>query len=404
MQTFTEVLDRCLTPSHYIQWARELLQSNGFTELNEKENWTKSEKKFFVVRDNREIFAINYADFSSGIITATGCDARCFRAKPRSIYSASGVDLVRIAPYGTTSDWDLWRDRDLKIAGRVLYKDGDKVKNQLYQTEKSVAYIASLAIHMNRGPGATKEYNLETDFNPILELTSSDPQISKDHSSGLVRIIAEAAGTKPENIIDFDCHFVDASNSSVFGIDNSMYMGSRLEALLTAIVALQEFAKSNPTQGLLGFIAYDTTQIYGNTRCGPMSTLLSNTLNRIGAPPEFESNTLIIASTEISTSDSQPGSGVCLKIEPDTATSVQGGPFEMLQNIISKNNLEVNRLTLKKDPNYATGSILALAGYNVVKIGVPVYSGNAPRQTITSYDLSKLYEFYGKVYGSETQE
>ncbi|EAX87564.1 hypothetical protein TVAG_063330 [Trichomonas vaginalis G3] len=400
-QKFAAALDKCLTPSHYIQYAREVLLAAGYTEMKETEKWEQIPNKFFVTRDNRQIFAINKKDFTKGIIVGTRCDAQCFKSKPRSIFDASGVDLVRIAPYGSTADWELWRDRDLRIAGRVLYKDGEKVKNVLYQSEKSVASIVSLAIHMCRGPNAPKESNLELDFNPILELTSSDPQLSKEHSSGLVRVIAEAANTSPDKIIDFDCHFVDAQNTTILGLDNGLIMGSRLESLLTAIVALHQFATAPDQQsGLAGFIVYDSTCITGNTRCGPKSTLLSNTLDRIGAPPEFKANSLFIASTDISAKDQAAGSGIQVRYQPDQSTSTANGPYERLNKFTSANEIQTSIISGSPEAD-AIGTIVASQqGMAVINVGIPAYSGNAPRQTINVSDLAKLDDFYNKLFTS----
>lgn len=42
-------------------------------------------------------------------------------------------------------------DRLLALAGRVLVCEGDRIESRLLATEREVAIIPSLAIHMNRG-------------------------------------------------------------------------------------------------------------------------------------------------------------------------------------------------------------------------------------------------------------
>ena len=44
-----------------------------------------------------------------------------------------------------------WFDRPLALAGRVLVREGDRIESRLLTTEREVAIIPSLAIHMNRG-------------------------------------------------------------------------------------------------------------------------------------------------------------------------------------------------------------------------------------------------------------
>ena len=41
--------------------------------------------------------------------------------------------------------------RPLALAGRVLVREGDRIESRLLATEREVAIIPSLAIHMNRG-------------------------------------------------------------------------------------------------------------------------------------------------------------------------------------------------------------------------------------------------------------
>ena len=42
-----------------------------------------------------------------------------------------------------------WFDRPLALAGRVLVREGDRIESRLLATEREVAIIPSLAIHMN---------------------------------------------------------------------------------------------------------------------------------------------------------------------------------------------------------------------------------------------------------------
>ncbi len=52
--------------------------------------------------------------------------------------------------YGGMIDYT-WFDRPLALAGRVLVREGDRIESRLLATEREVAIMPSLAIHMNRG-------------------------------------------------------------------------------------------------------------------------------------------------------------------------------------------------------------------------------------------------------------
>ena len=64
-----------------------------------------------------------------------------------------------------------WFDRDLSIAGRVVYKDANQeLKQTLVNFKEPVATIPSLAIHLDRKANQDRTINPQTDIPPILKL------------------------------------------------------------------------------------------------------------------------------------------------------------------------------------------------------------------------------------------
>ena len=59
--------------------------------------------------------------------------------------------------------WYSFFDRPLKIAGRVVVKDGDTLKSENVVSEYTVT-IPSLAVHMNRGVNEGFSVNPQTDL------------------------------------------------------------------------------------------------------------------------------------------------------------------------------------------------------------------------------------------------
>jgi aminopeptidase I len=68
---------------------------------------------------------------------ASHIDSLCFKLKPVSRKSKSGIDMLGVAPYaegGEGRSWDasysLWWNRDLGIGGRVMVKSKDGIVRQ----------------------------------------------------------------------------------------------------------------------------------------------------------------------------------------------------------------------------------------------------------------------------------
>ena len=407
-----EIIDKCPTTPHLVQYAREVLLGAGFQELKETENWSDIPQKFFVTRDDRQIIAINKKDFSKGFFVASQGDAPCFKAKPNSKGSGANCIQVRIAPYGNANFY-LFFDHDLKAAGRVYHTVDGKVKSTLFETELPIAIIPSLAIHMDRSAAVKSEVNLETDMNPVLEIDNGEQQVSQEHSDALLKAIADAAHIKVEDIIDFEVSFVDAQPTELTGIDKKLLNGPRIAQITGAIEAVNALANAkDPENGLLGLVIYDNQVIGGNTRCGVKSNFLKNTLDRINCPADFYHRTLVLALNPINavnpnSSGSFPAvaarNGVYTLFNPSLMSDVELGSFCVANEFASSKNH-----ALAESPNaaqnQALGSELATQlALRVVDIGIPVLSVNSERQIAFVDDINELSSLLTDFYNDYLQ-
>ncbi len=77
-------------------------------------------------------------------------DSPNLRVKPNADVSRSGFQQVGVEVYGGVLH-STWMDRDLSLAGRVLYRGKSGVEARLVDLARPVARVANLAIHLNRG-------------------------------------------------------------------------------------------------------------------------------------------------------------------------------------------------------------------------------------------------------------
>ena len=280
-------VNACPTPMHVVENARRALLAAGYTELREAETWGEVPDKFFVARDERALIAVNKTDVNSGIVIGTNIDAPCLRAKPNTKLANCGLEQVRVSPYG---DWPVWTimDRGLRAAGRVIYKEGEQVKSGLFNTEKAIAIVPSLAVHLERGSSRTATFNPEIHFMPVVGLTPAEPLPESDHCYFVLEEVAKCVGVKPEDVIDFDLSFYDENDAKITGIDRDMIVGGRLSNYASAYLALKAFlAQEKPEYGLRALVFFDAMLIRSNLRTGANSNFLSSVMKRIGCGPSF---------------------------------------------------------------------------------------------------------------------
>ena len=63
--------------------------------------------------------------------------------------------------------WHTWFDRDLVLAGKVVYEDGEKLTSKLWESSRPLMKIPNLAIHL-RTERNKFEPNPETELRPMV--------------------------------------------------------------------------------------------------------------------------------------------------------------------------------------------------------------------------------------------
>lgn len=149
--------------------------------------------------------------------------------------------------------WHTWFDRDLILAGKVVYNDGKKYTSKLWRSKNPLLKIPNLAIHL-RTDRNKFEPNPETELRPILGSSYHQEQLNHHikeeaslftkHNSRLVSIVCEDLGVDAESIVDFDLYFADAHKSSYVGLDEDFISSPRLDNLFSSfhgmIVLIQQ--------------------------------------------------------------------------------------------------------------------------------------------------------------------
>ena len=174
-----------------------------------------------------------------------------------------------------------WFDRPLALAGRVLVREGDRIESRLLATEREVAIIPSLAIHMNRGVNEGFAPNRAVDLCPLI---SAGDLKQGDFDA----LIADELDVEPEQILGRDLFLVNRQDARIWGWADEFISTPKLDDLACAYTSLQAFLGAENAHDVSVFCCFDNEEVGSETKQGAMSTFLADALRRINGSLGFD--------------------------------------------------------------------------------------------------------------------
>ena len=185
IQRLIEFLDQSPTPFHAVEAMGQRLKDAGFERLSDSQSWNLEQGgRYFVTRNDSAIIAFTKG---RGSVVADGLrvagahtDSPCLKLKPTPSIQKKGYVQLGVEVYGGAL-LNPWFDRDLSLAGRVDYEAADgAVASALFDAQTPVAFIPSLAIHLDRTANEGRKINPQTEMAPIVALTGDDSRFDLD--------------------------------------------------------------------------------------------------------------------------------------------------------------------------------------------------------------------------------
>jgi aspartyl aminopeptidase len=282
MREFNEELinfiDASPTPFHAVAWLAKMLECHGFIRLEEDQGWNLEEDKdYYVTRNDSSIIAFTYPPCNEKGYTIVGAhtDSPHLRLKPNPLTTSAGVKRLGVEPYGGVL-LNPWFDRDLALAGRVVYLDGDVRREALINIASPIAVIPSLAIHLDREANSSRSINAQTDIVPIIATGDVDfetfilSQIREDIS----RL----------TLLAHELSFYDVQKGSFIGMNEEFIASARLDNLLSCYVAMSALME---TSYPMMVACLDHEEVGSDSHVGAGGTFVEETLRRI-AGIEYE--------------------------------------------------------------------------------------------------------------------
>lgn len=211
-------------------------------------------------------------------------DSPCLRVKPVSNRQEAGFVQVGVETYGGGL-WHTWFDRDLSLAGRVIGRARHgSLQSHLIKIDRPILRIPTLAIHLDRQE--TFAFNKETQLLPIAGLVSAELNQQQDrHHPQVIKLIAQASGIEPADVVDFELLLYDTQAGSVGGLNDEFMFTPRLDNLCMSFCAVQGLIKSMQqcqNDDTIRLVAlFDDEEIGSRTAPGADSSLLPSVLRRL---------------------------------------------------------------------------------------------------------------------------
>ncbi len=269
---------------HAVGNLKEMLETEGYQELKEAEDWSVVKGgKYYVVRNDSSLIALQFPDkdeIKGFHMVASHSDSPSFKVKegPEMIVEKQYVKL-NTEKYGGMI-LSTWLDRALSVAGRVVVKEGETLQTKLVNIDRDLLVIPNVAIHMNREMNKGVEYNPQVDMLPLMAGSLSSEQ-EQDGKNALLKMVAKEAGVEPEDILGQDLFLYTREPGRILGANEEFVFSPRLDDLQCAYSSMKAFLESKPQEYINVCAVFDNEEVGSGTRQGADSTFLEDVLIRV---------------------------------------------------------------------------------------------------------------------------
>lgn len=283
-----DFIDASPSPWHVADSAAALLEAAGYRRLHEADAWQLTPgARHYVVRDGSTLaaFRIGSAPLTEAGLRLIGAhtDSPGLRVKPLAGETKGDWLRLGVEVYGGPI-LATFADRDLSLAGRVALRAPDArlgVQSRLVRFAAPLLRIPNLAIHLNR---KVNEDGLKLDRQSALPPILGAVQEGLPAADHLTRLLADALGVDPGQLLGFELNVYDTQPGAFFGPQQEFIADSQLDNLGSCHAALMALLDSDvdaPQASAVCFL-FDHEEVGSTSAKGADGSFLDDVLERIG--------------------------------------------------------------------------------------------------------------------------
>ena len=260
LEKFLNFAEQSPTAFHAAANLAEMLREAGYTELRETDPWlVDAGGRYFVVRNDSAViaFAVPETGFASFRIVAAHGDSPAFKLKEFFEDKSEAYVRVNVEKYGGMI-MSTWMDRPLSVAGRLAVREGDTVVTRLVNLDRDALLIPNMPIHFNREINSGYTFDAQTDMMALYG--------DGESAGGLMKEIAAAAGTVPENILSHDLFLYSRQSASVWGAGDAYFSCGRIDDLECAFAAVTAMIQAAPRDAVNVCAVCDNEEVGSGSR------------------------------------------------------------------------------------------------------------------------------------------
>ena len=405
----------------------DILNKNGFKNIEEVEHLSAGDKVYYVNREKSIYMAvIGTEKMENGLnIIGAHIDSPRLDLKPNPLYEDGGFALLKTHYYGGIKKYQ-WTTIPLAIHGVVVKTNGEKIKINIGESEEDPIFtITDLLPHLAQDQMEKKLRDgiSGEDLNLLIGSIPYDDKTAEAVKLNILKILNEKYGIKEVDFLSSELELVPAFKARSLGFDRSMVAAYGQDDRVCAYASLRALLNVQNPKTTAVCILSDKEEIGSMGNTGMESHVFDNfvaeLLNKSG---ENRPNLLdkVFCNSKMLSADVDAG------FDPTYASVSEKNNAAFLGNGIGLNKYtgargksgasdanaeyvaEIRRIFEENGISYQLSElgrvdvggggtiayILANKGVDVIDCGVPVLSMHAPYEVTSKFDIYSAYKGY----------
>lgn len=425
---YMDFLNKSKTEREFAKNAKELLDNNGFINIEEKNTLNIGDKVYYINRNKCVYIAVIGKEvLSNGLnIVGSHIDSPRLDLKPNPLYEDDGFAYFKTQYYGGIKKYQ-WTTIPLSIHGVIAKANGEKILVNIGEDESDPIFvITDLLPHLAQDQMEKKLKN-GIDGEDLNLLLGNIPYGNKSEAEAvklnILNILNQKYDITEADLLSSELEVVPAFKARSLGFDGSMVAAYGQDDKVCAYTSLKAMISLENVKTTAICILSDKEEIgsMGNTgmESHVFDYFISELLNKTG---ENRTNLLdkVFCFSKMLSADVDAGFdplyasvsdrhnagylGKGISLNKYTGARGKSGASDAnaeyvawVRNVLEKNDIKYQVAELGKVDVGGGGTIayiLANKGVDVIDCGIPLLSMHSPYEVTSKFDIYSAYRTY----------